>query len=564
MNFKDYSYSRPNLELFVEDFTRLKKAFAQADTEKDQLHFLHRINRLRNSFLTMYNLCYIRHSINTKDVFYESEQGFFNQNSPIYEQENSQFYQLLLASPFRGKLEKKLGNQLFLLAEMSLKTFSDDIMTDLAVENQLTTEYMKIKASAQLTVGNESYNLSSITALEQSADRALRKKAADAKWGFYAKHQKENEKIYDDLVAIRTRMAHKLGLENYTELGYLRMNRSDYNQDMVTNFREAVQKYIVPIASKLYEKQKARLKQSALKYYDLSFQFPSGNPKPIGTPKEIIKATSKMYAELSPETHTFFEYMTNNNLLDVEAKDGKNTGGYCTFIPNYGSPFIFSNFNGTSGDIVVMTHEAGHAFQVFSSRQTPLPEYQWPTYEAAEIHSMSMEFFTFPWMDLFFGEDSDKFKFSHLISAITFIPYGVAVDEFQHIVYNNPDLTPTERNLEWKKLQNKYLPHFDQAGNDFLEAGGFWQRQSHIFRSPFYYIDYALAQICAFQFWKRDVKNHQQAWGDYVQLCNAGGSQSFLSLVELAGLESPFEESVIQGIAEHVENYLEKIDDSNF
>jgi len=564
MKFEAYQYSRPNIELFVSDFTALMDAFAKAECFQEQVDFFEKINRLRNSFLTMYNLAFIRHSINSKDEFYENENQFFDENSPIYDEQNSRFYRLLMDSPFREKLEQHFGQQLFNLAEMSLRTFSKEIMADLVKENQLATEYMKIKAQAQLEVDGKTYNLSNITALEESSDRTVRKKAADTKWGFYAEHKDEMEQIFDDLVAVRTQIAQKLGFENYTELGYLRMNRSDYNQEMVAKFRAAVQKYIVPIASQLYEKQKKRLGQDELKYYDLSFSFPSGNPKPTGTPEEIIIATSKMYKELSAETNEFFQFMVEGDLLDVVAKDGKSTGGYCTFIPNYGSPFIFSNFNGTSGDIVVMTHEAGHAFQVFSSRNTPLPEYQWPTYEAAEIHSMSMEFFTFPWMDLFFGKDGKKFEFAHLISAITFIPYGVAVDEFQHIVYNNPQLTPTERNQAWLDLQKKYLPHFDHTGNAFLEAGGFWQRQSHIFRSPFYYIDYALAQICAFQFWKRDIKDHDSAWKDYVNLCKAGGSLSFLGLVELAGLKSPFDESVLKGVAEHVDGYLAGIDDSGF
>lgn len=563
MKFDQYPYSRPDIELFVSDFGQLMDAFAKATNFKDQIQFFEKINKLRNSFLTMYNLAFIRHSINSKDEFYEKENQFFDENSPKYDEQNSLFYRLLLDSPFREKIEEKYGQQLFNLAEMSLRTFSKEIMEDLVQENRLSTEYMKIKAMAQLDVDGKTYNLSNITALEEDANRSLRKKATDTKWRFYADHQDEMEKIFDDLVGVRTKIAKKLGFENYTALGYLRMNRSDYDQKMVAKFREAVQKFIVPIANQLYEKQKKRLGQTELKYYDLAFKFPSGNPKPTGSPKEIVSATSKMYKELSNETDTFFQYMVDGDLLDVEAKDGKSTGGYCTFIPNYGSPFIFSNFNGTSGDIVVMTHEAGHAFQVYSSRNTPLPEYQWPTYEAAEIHSMSMEFFTFPWMNLFF-DNSEKFKFAHLISAITFIPYGVAVDEFQHIIYNNPGLSPKERNQAWLTLQEKYLPHFDHAGNDFLEAGGFWQRQSHIFRSPFYYIDYALAQICAFQFWQRDHEDHADAWSDYVKLCEAGGSLSFLGLVDLAGLKSPFDESVIQEIAEHVNEYLAKIDDSDF
>jgi M3 family oligoendopeptidase len=253
--------------------------------------------------------------------------------------------------------------------------------------------------------------------------------------------------------------------------------------------------------------------------------------------------------------------MQENNLMDLVAKKGKAGGGYCTYIENYKSPFIFSNFNGTSGDIDVLTHEAGHAFQVYSSRHFEIPEYYWPTYEACEIHSMSMEFFTWPWMELFFEEDTDKYKFSHLSDALLFLPYGVSVDEFQHWVYENPEATPKERKLKWREIEKKYLPHKDYDGNKYLENGGFWQRQGHIYNSPFYYIDYTLAQICAFQFWKRSRENQEEAWADYVNLCKLGGSMSFTKLVEAANLISPFEAGCVESVVGVIENWLNSVDD---
>ena len=177
---------------------------------------------------------------------------------------------------------------------------------------------------------------------------------------------------------------------------------------------------------------------------------------------------------------------------------------------------------------------------------------------------MSMEFFTWPWMQLFFKEDTEKFKFEHLSAALQFLPYGVAVDEFQHLVYENPNMTPAERNETWRMVEKKYLPHRTYEGNDFLEKGGYWHRQSHIFSSPFYYIDYVLAQICAFQFWKRSLEDKENAWKDYVRLCKAGGSMSFLKLVELAGLRSPFEDGTVEWAIQPIKEYFEKTDDSKF
>ena len=225
-------------------------------------------------------------------------------------------------------------------------------------------------------------------------------------------------------------------------------------------------------------------------------------------------------------------------------------------------PFIFSNFNGTSGDIDVLTHEAGHAFQVYCSKDYQIPEYHWPTYEACEIHSMSMEFFTWPWMELFFKEDTAKYRFTHLSEALLFIPYGVTVDEFQHFVYAHPEASPQDRKAAWREIEKKYLPHRDYEDNDYLERGGYWHQQGHIFGDPFYYIDYTLAQICAFQFWKRSRENRETAWADYLRLCQAGGSQSFLELVGLANLISPFEDGCIASVVKVIEDWLDGVDDS--
>jgi M3 family oligoendopeptidase len=563
MKFTDFPYQRPELDSFVKKFEILLEGFENADSLESQNDFFEKINEMREDFSSMNSLCRIRHSINTRDEFYEKENTFFDENSPKYEALNNRFYQLIVNSKFRKSLEKKWGSQLFVIADLSLKTFQPTILEDLQKENKLISNYNKIKAIAEIEFEGKKYNLSTIIPLENSKSRPSRKAAAEAKWTFYEKNSEAFEQIYDQQVKVRHEIAQKLGYKNFIELGYARMLRSDYNAEMVANFRKQILEHVVPVATKLYERQKNRLGLESLNYYDLGFRFASGNPKPQGSPDWILNHASKMYTDLSPETKEFFNFMRDNELMDLVNKEGKSTGGYCSFIGKYKAPYIFSNFNGTSGDIDVLTHEAGHAFQVYSSRNIGLDEYNWPTYEACEIHSMSMEFFTYPWMDLFFEHETDKYKFAHLASAIKFLPYGV-VDEFQHFVYENPTITSKERNEAWRKIERKYLPHIDYGDNLFLKNGGFWQKQSHIFSSPFYYIDYTLAQVCAFQFWKKDQENHTSAWNDYINLCQAGGSQSFLNLVKLANLMSPFQEDCVKSVIGTIKSWLDSVDDSKF
>lgn len=564
MTFESFPYARPDMAMLTQHFEQHLAGFQNASTATDQSQSLTLLNEVREEFGTMYNLCYIRHTANTKDAFYEAENTYFDEMMPSFEALNNRFFQALLSSPFRDVLEQKFGNQLFTLAELSLKTFQPSILEDLQQENALSSEYNKLKAQATIQFDGVAYNLSRLFAIEQSDERDTRRRATFAKWDFYAEKAKDMERIYHDMVQIRHRMARQLGYQNFVEVGYARMRRSDYTPEMVANFRRQVRELIVPLASELYERQRRRLGLDKLKIYDEEYKYPSGNPKPIGSPEEIIANAGRMYRELSPETDLFFQKMQQTRLMDLVNRDGKLPGGYCTYLGKFGAPFIFSNFNGTSGDIDVLTHEIGHAFQVWSSSHFPFEEYHWPTSDAAEIHSMSMEFFTWPWMRLFFGDDTEKYHFMHLAGAIQFLPYGVAVDEFQHIVYENPDMTPSERNAAWRQMEKTYLPHRDYDGQPYLESGGYWQKQGHIFNTPFYYIDYTLAQICAFQFWTKDRRDHASAWQDYLRLCQAGGSRSFLGLVELAKLRSPFEDGCVESVVGDIRQFLESVDDRKF
>ncbi|WP_438431613.1 M3 family oligoendopeptidase [Gorillibacterium sp. sgz500922] len=561
MKFSEYRYERPDAEAFIQAMVRLLEELKNAGSPEESKQAVIAINRLRSEFDTMQTLVSIRHSIDTRDEFYEAEQAFMDETGPVLEEYITEYYRALVQSPYRSELEQEWGTQLFRIAEISLKTFHPSIIEDLQAENKRTTEYSKLIASAQIEFDGQTLNLSQLVPFEEALDRDVRKRASDARYAFMAEHGAELDRIFDELVQIRTRIAGKLGYPSFVELGYDRMMRTDYNAGMVERFRRQVLERIVPAAEKLWKRQAERIGLDGLKLYDEPVSFRTGNAAPKGDPDWIVAGAERMYREMSPETNEFFTFMRERELMDLVSKPGKRGGGYCTFISGYESPFIFSNFNGTSKDIDVMTHEVGHAFQVYQSRAIPIPEYEFPTYEACEIHSMSMEFLAWPWMEQFFGEEADKYRFAHLESSLEFIPYGVAVDEFQHYVYRHPEATPAERNRAWRDIEQKYLPQRDYDGNAYLEQGGFWQKQAHIYRTPFYYIDYTLAQICAFQFWKRAGEDRAKAWSDYLTLCKAGGSRSFLGLVELAGLISPFEDGCVDSVIGEIEGWLNGIDD---
>lgn len=563
MKFNEYKYEHLDLEKIKKEFSELIKSFEKAENVEGQVNTFDEIIKLRNHIETMQTLVSVRHSIDTNDEFYDKENEYMDEISPILFGFTNDFYKALVNSKFKDELIQKYGKFLFDLAENTLKTFSPEIIPDAQEENRLSSKYSKLIASAKIDFDGKELNLSQMVPYTQSKDRNVRIEAAKKVAQFFSENQDEFDNIYDSLVKVRTRMAQKMGYKNFVEFGYKQLSRLEYDAKMVEGYRKQVLENIVPLHTELRERQGKRLGVDKLKFYDEAIKFNSGNADPHGSPEWILNNGKTMYKELSKETDEFFTFMTENNLLDLLSKKGKMSGGYCTYIPEHKAPFIFANFNGTSHDIDVLTHEAGHAFQVYQSRGFEVPEYLWPSYEACEIHSMSMEFLTWPWMELFFENDTDKYKFIHLSEALLFIPYGVTVDEFQHWVYENPEATPKERREKWIEIEKKYLPTRDYGEVEELKNGIFWFRQGHIFSSPFYYIDYTLAQVCAFQFWIKSRENREKAWQDYLNLCKLGGSKPFFELMKSANLKNPFEEGTLAFVIPKIKEYLDNVDDMN-
>ncbi len=564
MKFSEFTYERPDVTSLKTEFEEAVKVFKEAKSADEQNEAMKKVVALRNRFESKARLAKIRHTINTEDVFYKEEQAFMDENLPVYQGMVTAFHEALVQSPFKDELERKWGSQLFRLAELKVKTYSEEVLEDLKQENKLSSEYVKVMASAKIEFDGKELNLAQLSPYVQSADRETRKAASKAANAFLSSNQEKFDSIYDELVKLRTGIAKKLGYSTFTELAYDRMGRTDYNAADVKVFREQVKDIIVPLCTKLKKRQQKRIGLNEFKFYDEPFSFTTGNPKPQGDAEWIVNQSKQVFSGLSQETGAFFNYMAEDELMDLESKSGKAPGGYCTYLQDYTAPFIFTNFNGSDNDVRVLLHEIGHAFQMYTSRVFEVPEYQFPTLEACEIHSMSMEFLTYPWMDKLFGKDTEKYLYSHLTGAVEFIPYGVAVDEFQHFVYDNPDASASERRSKWRELEKTYLPHRDYDGLEYLENGGFWHRQGHIFRSPFYYIDYTLAQICALQFWKRAGENSDRAWEDYFALCQKGGSLPFTKLVEEAGLISPFEKGCVASVVGEVEKFIATVDEEQF
>ena len=556
MKFKDMPYERVDFDRVKKEMDEIMEEFDAAKNGEEQFEVHKKYYALSDRVSTLYTIAHIRYDIDTSDEFYEKEHEYYDEMLPMFESMALKYARKLYQSPYREYLEKKIGSVAFKNIELREKSMDEKLIPLMQEENALTMEYNKLIASAKIRFDGKELNLSLMRPYLVHRDRSVRAAAWKEYGAFFEANAEKLDEIYDKLVKNRTAQARKMGYENYVELGYYRMGRNCYGQKEVESYREQVKRDFVPFAERLHERRRRRLGLDKLSYIDDAVYFTEGNPAPVGTPGEILAAGQRMYSELSPETKEFYDFMMDNELFDVLGRKTKKAGGYMTYMPLYNSPFVLANFNGTSGDVDVITHECGHAFQGYLSGMDPVREHADIGMETAEIHSMSMEFFTQEWMPLFFGDRAEDYIEMHLEDSAAFIPYGCMVDEFQHIVYANPDMTPAERHAAWLKLEKEYRPHQDYGDDAFFGKGGIWQKQQHIYNSPFYYIDYCLAQTCALQYKVKMDDDYKAAWESYLKLCKLSACDFYTNMIKEVGLDSPFEPGCMKNIVKKLEKYV--------
>ncbi len=551
--FAELQYVRPDME----------KIFARVSGDIAVLKEAKNYEEFRNAYMdyveadteleTSKTVAHIRNTINLLDEFYEAEMVYFNSQMPKYEILKKEMGEVIVASPFKAEMEKEFGAILIQNMEAQKQLSDESIVNDQVKEAELVSRFMKTQAAATVEFKGEQIGNYGLLKIMQSTDRAERKEAFEAWAKLYEGIAPTLEEVYDGLVKVRAGMAKKLGFKSFIPMGYLRRRRFDYTEKELEVFRKQVREVVVPAAVKLYERQKEALGIDTLYYYDESIASPSGNPVPIGDKEYLVGEAQKMYRELSKESGEFFDFMMEYELFDLDSKHGKRAGGYCTILPQYHAPFIFSNFNGTDADVNVLTHEAGHAFAGFTAaKYQKTPELCHSTSEINEIHSMSMELWTYPWMENFFGDKAEEYRKEHLADALMKIPYMLCVDEYQHKVFENPEMTTMERRAVWSGLEKIYMPWRNYAGNEFLESGAFWIKQQHIFLYPFYYVDYAMAQMGAFEFYTKMKEDRKAAWADYYKLCAAGGSMGYFDLLKYSGLHKVLEDGSVKIILKGV------------
>ena len=534
---------------------RIRNAACTADILNAREDYL----RLYSEYHTMSALAYMRYSVNTADEFYSAENDYYDEAGPAVHSLIADYAAALLDSPFRAELERELSPLLFRSMELQRKAISPVIVDDMVEENRLISEYSKLMAGMEFDFRGEKLPRPALLGYLKDSDRTTRREAMECLGTTLEKNSAELDRIFDALVHVRDRMAKKLGYDNFIELGYCRMNRLCYGRQEVAEFRQNVLRDIVPAVSALRTENAKRMGIEDYKLYDNEVLIPGGDPRPCGK-DGIFAAAREMYHAMSQETGEFIDMMLENEAFDVDSRRNKWGGGYCTEFVKYRQPFILANFDGTAGDVDVVTHEAGHALNAWLIADNRFAlELDCGGMETAETHSMSMEFFAWPYMEKFFGDGAPAYRYMHALDAFSFIPYGTAVDEFQHIIYAHPDMTPAERSAAWLGLEKKYRPHISVEGIPYLEKGTRWQYQMHIYESPFYYIDYCLAQTAAFNFLLASLDDYEGAFSKYMRFSRQGGEKLWTELLAEAGFVSPFTPGALGELASRIGTLLEKI-----
>ncbi len=559
VSFSEMPYERPDFDALKAAYAATIEALQGASSYEEARAAFFDLQAKEQASGTMSSIASVRNTIDTTDPFYSEEMRAIRKGHASMIALRKQYQSALAESPFRADFVNEFGPQLMRLVDASLRTTDVRVAEDVVREGELSQQYQKDSAMATTPFRGETCNFYGLLKHMESTDRAERKEAFEAWAGLYDSISPKLDAQYDELVRLRDGMAHKLGYTSYTELAYLQRRRFDYTPADAAAFRRQIREIVTPAVAAIRERQRARLGVDTLRYYDEALLFPEGNAAPIGTMEELVQKAKAMYRAMSPETGEFFDFMTDYRLFDLETRPGKRMGGYMTRFPAYKAPFIFSNFNGTSADVDVLTHEAGHAFQGYlAMRSIPIGMLSGSTSEINEIHSMSMEHFAYPWMESFFGDKSEDYITGHLIGALAVLPYMCVVDEFQHRVYEKPDMDAKARRAVWREIEKAYMPWRDYDGQPFLEEGGFWMQKQHIFLYPFYYIDYALAQMGAFHFYGLMKTDREKAWNDYLKLCRAGGTKGYFELLQLAGIPNPFAEGSVEKCVRHVIDEVEQ------
>lgn len=496
-------------------------------------------------------------SKNLADKNVEARDAYFREKvSPVYETECFELNRAFLKSRHREAVAEHFGRELLStlkVQEMPLAPVNADLRVK---DGDAAHRYTKRVGQGVVRVQGKEMPLSFAQSLAKSPDLAIRKEAFMAYRQWFLDHRSELASIYSEMVRLRHQMARNLGLQNFIELGHAGMGRTDYGANEIARFRDAVRRHIVPLEKKVNERKARAHGTTKLHAWDMSYDPSRTLPRGIAPVASQLDRASRVFSRVVPQLAHHFEQMRKEGLIDLEARPNKQAGAFCTSFADTKKVAILCNSTGDAEDVSTLMHEMGHAFQGSESQRIESVDLRWPTYDACEIHSMGMEYLSQRAIGEFFDEENaKKYCMNRYEDAISLISYVCVVDEFQHWVYANAEASESERDAKWCELFDQYKPGIDFTGVEPMKYAR-WYAQGHIFRAPFYYIDYAIAETGALQLALIDSRDQSLAQAKYLELCCLGGTLSVLKLFKKVDMRSPFDETLIADLAALIQSRI--------
>lgn len=560
VKFKDLVYVRPNEKKVLEEIENETRNLEKAENwEKAQAAF-EQFHETMEEFYSMCQIADIRFTQDVRDPFYQDENEFLGMLAPKVDAAAHKFYRALLDCPYTDKINQTYGTMLLRKLKYQSVGGGDTVTKLRQEENQLIAQFQAISGNSHIPFRGKVLPAEQLYLYKGDRDRSVRREAYQAEGAYFEQYSSQLEDIFDKLVKNRNAQAKALGFHDYAELSLIFMNRMGYGLEEIAYYREQVKKYWVPAVKEIKRQQQERLGLSEWKGYDNLLYFADYNPAPKGDSEAMKNACRQMFQELSKETGTFFDFLVERDMFDLDSRVGKAPGGYCGSVDSMRSPFIFSNFNGTTRDIDVLIHESGHAFAAYEAYKNKIvAECREASSEVCEVHSTAMEMLTMPYHHLFFKEDADRYDLFLIERTLTYLPGGCSSDEFLTVVYQNPDMTSDERHALWRKLRETYEPHFADFDDIPLYAKGKeWLIDPQLFLCPFYLIDYGFARNVSLQLFMLQQTEPEKAWEKYLKFLSFGGTKTYMEAVNEIGLELPFEGEAIRHVIEPMLAWVKK------
>lgn len=555
-HFNNLDYTRPLYSKVKKEVNNLINKLNKTNTYKEYISLVKQIIDIQNYIEELYDYIDINNMRNLKDEYYIKELNYWNKYKSKYDLLFIPFYKSLINSKYKEELTKIIPPNFFNTINYRIKLESNTIQELIEEEKKLKNNYLKILNKKVLYNGIE-VSISKVSTDYTNIDRNIRKKAYDTINNFYLENIEELEDIYFNLINIRNSIAYSLGFNNYKEYSLYSLRRFGYNYKDIYNFRENIIKYIIPLCNKLDTIKKKNLNIDTLKYYDAKC-FYKEMPIPLYKKEELLNKLKLSFSNLDNNLSKLYNDMLEYGYIDLINRENKVNFGITNYLTKTCYPTITGILKDTYYDLILITHELGHAYQKYNASikdkdyiVSSLLKY--PTFDIAEIFSHAMELIAIPHLDnIFTKTDYQKYKLLIINEIITNLPYICLIDEFQEQIYSNPTLTKEDIKITWLNLVKKYHQETNNTGHPTLDNGGYFYRQSHLFLNPFYYIDYAISYFGALSIWEKSQSNL-----DYFnELASIASYYPLDMLINEYNMPNPFKEESMKDISIKLERII--------